>query len=52
MIKDKAKNKKVNAMRTTQPNPMKKNRKGQCPATRRQNKEDKNQYNRGIEMKE
>ena len=30
----------------------KKNRKGQCPATRRQNKEDKNQYNRGIEMKE
>ena len=51
MIKDKAKKRKVNAMRTTQPNPMKKTEKEQCLATRRQTKDDKNQYNRGMEKK-
>ena len=51
MFKDKAKKRKVNAMRTTQPNPMKKTEKEQCPATRRQTKDEKNQYNRGMEKK-
>ena len=51
MFKDKAKKRKVNAMRTTQPNPMKKTEKEQCPATRTQTKDEKNQYNRGMEKK-
>ena len=43
-LKQKRKRSILHPMRTTQ------TRKGQCPARRRQNKEEKNQYDRGMEM--